>query len=281
LKIKQALNGGIEVKRSTIVLLTLALMVGLLLSACSGAQETAKDDSLERIKQAGKFIVGLDDTFAPMGFRDEEGNIVGFDIDLAKEAAKRLGVEVEFKPIDWNSKELELKNKKIDMIWNGLTITEDRKKNMAFTKPYLVNTQIIIVPEGSSIKSKADLAGKKVGVQMSSSSLEALKKDKEVYDSLAEVVEYPDNLEALLDLKAGRIDAVVADEILGRYYIEKRNENFVVLDDNFGTEEYGVGLRLEDKQLLEALNRVLDEMKQDGTMSEISKKWFGEDIIKK
>lgn len=261
--------------------LTLSLMIGFLLSACSGAQETAKDDSLDRIKQAGKFIVGLDDTFAPMGFRDESGNIVGFDIDLAKEAAKRLGVEVEFKPIDWNSKELELKNRKIDMIWNGLTITEDRKKNMAFTKPYLVNTQIIIVPEGSTIKNKADLAGKKVGVQMSSSSLEALKKDKKVYESLAEVVEYPDNLEALLDLKAGRIDAVVADEILGRYYIEKRKENFVVLDDNFGTEEYGVGLRLEDKALLEALDKVLDEMKQDGTMSEISKKWFGEDIIKK
>ncbi|MFS8501102.1 MAG: amino acid ABC transporter substrate-binding protein [Caldicoprobacter sp.] len=270
-------------KRSTIAILTLALMVGLLLSACAGAQQAAdaKDDSLKRIKQAGKFIVGLDDAFAPMGFRDENGNIVGFDVDLAKEAAKRLGVEVEFKPIDWDSKELELKNRKIDMIWNGLTITEERKKNMAFTKPYLVNTQIIIVPQGSTIKSKADLAGKKVGVQMSSSSLEALEKDKEVFESLAEVVQYPDNLEALLDLKAGRIDAVVADEILGRYYIEKRNENFVILEDNFGTEEYGVGLRLEDKELLEALDKVLDEMKQDGTMAEISKKWFGEDIIKK
>ncbi|WP_207754227.1 amino acid ABC transporter substrate-binding protein [Caldicoprobacter guelmensis] len=270
-----------EVKKRSFLILTLILVAGFMLSACSEAKQVSKDDSLEKVKQAGKFIVGLDDTFAPMGFRDESGNIVGFDIDLAKEAAKRLGVEVEFKPIDWNSKELELKNRKIDMIWNGLTITEDRKKNMAFTKPYLVNTQIIIVPEGSSIKSKADLAGKKVGVQISSSSLEALKKDKEVYESLAEVVEYPDNLEALLDLKAGRIDAVVADEILGRYYIEKRKENFVVLDDNFGTEEYGVGLRLEDKALLEALDKVLDEMKQDGTMSEISKKWFGEDIIKK
>lgn len=275
------MNGGIEVKRNIIAFLTLILTATLLLSACSGNQNPAKDDSLEAIKQAGKFVVGLDDAFAPMGFRDENGNIVGFDIDLAKEAAKRLGVEVEFKPIDWNSKELELKNKKIDMIWNGLTITEDRKKNMAFSKPYLVNTQIIIVPQDSSIKSKADLAGKKVGVQMSSSSLEAVKKDKEVYESLAELVEYPDNLEALLDLKAGRIDAVVADEILGRYYIEKRNENFVILDDNFGTEEYGVGLRLADKALLKALDKVLDEMKQDGTMAEISKKWFGEDIIKK
>jgi len=119
------------VKRSTIVLLTLALMVGLLLSACSGAQEIAKDDSLERIKQAGKFIVGLDDTFAPMGFRDEEGNIVGFDIDLAKEAAKRLGVEVEFKPIDWNSKELELKFLKADALEARVLTGKDNRYEAA------------------------------------------------------------------------------------------------------------------------------------------------------
>ncbi|MFO7153789.1 MAG: transporter substrate-binding domain-containing protein [Caldicoprobacter oshimai] len=118
-------------KRSTIVLLTLALMVGLLLSACSGAQETAKDDSLERIKQAGKFIVGLDDTFAPMGFRDEEGNIVRFDIDLAKEAAKRLGVEVEFKPIDWNSKELELKFLKADALEARVLTGKDNRYEAA------------------------------------------------------------------------------------------------------------------------------------------------------
>ncbi len=268
-------------KKSIIFLLAIAMMTGVLLSACSGAQQTAKDTSLEDIKKAGKFIVGLDDSFPPMGFRDEAGNIVGFDIDLAKEAAKRLGVEVEFRPIDWNSKELELKNKKIDMIWNGLTITEERKKNMAFTKPYLANKQIIVVLEGSDVKGKADLAGKKVGAQLDSSGAEAVQNDEEVYNSLEELVLYPDYLEAFLDLENGRIAALVVDEILGKYYIAKRGSGYKVLDENFGDEEYGVGLRLEDKQLLDALNKVLDEMKEDGTMAEISKQWFGEDIILK
>jgi polar amino acid transport system substrate-binding protein len=275
------MNGGIKMKKSIIFLLAIAMMTGVLLSACSGAQQTAKDTSLEDIKKAGKFIVGLDDSFPPMGFRDEAGNIVGFDIDLAKEAAKRLGVEVEFRPIDWNSKELELKNKKIDMIWNGLTITEERKKNMAFTKPYLANKQIIVVLEGSDVKGKADLAGKKVGAQLDSSGAEAVQNDEEVYNSLEELVLYPDYLEAFLDLENGRIAALVVDEILGKYYIAKRGSGYKVLDENFGDEEYGVGLRLEDKQLLDALNKVLDEMKEDGTMAEISKQWFGEDIILK
>jgi polar amino acid transport system substrate-binding protein len=273
------MNGGIEMKKRIIFLLVIAMMAGVVLSACSGGKQTSKDTSLDDVKKAGKFIVGLDDSFPPMGFRDEAGNIVGFDIDLAKEVAKRLDVEVEFKPIDWNSKELELKNKKIDMIWNGLTITEERKENMAFTKPYLANKQIIVVLEGSDVKGKADLAGKKVGAQLDSSGAEAVQNDEDVYNSLEELVLYPDYLEAFLDLENGRISAIVVDEILGKYYIAKREGGYEVLDENFGDEEYGVGLRLEDKQLLDALNKALDEMKNDGTMAEISKEWFGEDII--
>ena len=268
-------------KRNLVFLLVVVMMAGILLSACSGAQQTGKDESLEAVKKAGKIVVGLDDSFPPMGFRDESGEIVGFDIDLAREAAKRLGVEAEFRPIDWNSKELELKNKKLYLIWNGLTITEERKKNMAFTKPYLANTQIIVVLEGSDVKGKADLAGKKVGAQLDSSGAEAVQNDEEVYNSLEELVLYPDYLEAFLDLENGRIAALVVDEILGKYYIAKRGSGYKVLDENFGDEEYGVGLRLEDKQLLDALNKVLDEMKEDGTMAEISKEWFGEDIILK
>jgi polar amino acid transport system substrate-binding protein len=273
------MNGGIEMKKRIIFLLVIAMMAGVVLSACSGGKQTSKDTSLDDVKKAGKFIVGLDDSFPPMGFRDEAGNIVGFDIDLAKEVAKRLDVEVEFKPIDWNSKELELKNKKIDMIWNGLTITEERKENMAFTKPYLANKQIIVVLEGSDVKGKADLAGKKVGAQLDSSGAEAVQNDEDVYNSLEELVLYPDYLEAFLDLENGRISAIVVDEILGKYYIAKRDGGYELLDENFGDEEYGVGLRLEDKQLLDALNKALDEMKNDGTMAEISKEWFGEDII--
>ncbi len=239
-----------------------------------------KVSTLEDVKAAGKFVVGLDDGFAPMGFRDEDGNLVGFDIDVAKEVAKRLGVDVEFVPIDWDSKEFELESGNIDMIWNGLTITEKRKQQMAFTDPYLDNRQIIVVLMDSEIKGKADLAGKKVGLQTESSAKEAVMADTETYESLGEMVEYPGNFEALQDLKAGRIDAVVVDEVLGKYYFTKNPGIYKVLEDNFGTEEYGIGMRLDAKDLVEEFNKILKELKADGTMTQISIKWFGEDIVK-
>jgi polar amino acid transport system substrate-binding protein len=227
-----------------------------------------------------KIVVGLDDHFPPMGFRDDKNNIVGFDIDMAKEAAKRLGMEVEFKPIDWNSKEAELNGKRIDVLWNGLTITEKRKQNILFTNAYMENKQIIVVAANSPLKTKADLAGKTVGVQDGSSSIEAVEKEATVAKSFKELKKYPDNVAALMDLKAGRIDALVVDEIVGRYYIAKKAGEYVVLGDNFGSEEYGVGLRKDDKDLQAKLQKALDDMKKDGTSAKISQQWFGTNIVK-
>jgi len=180
----------------------------------------ADDKSLETIKANGKFIVGLDDSYPPMGFRDEKNEIVGFDIDLAKEVAKRMGVEVEFQPIDWDSKELELNSGKIDCIWNGMTITEERVANMFFAKPYIANEQIIIVPASSGITAKAQLEGKVIGLQKGSSSLDALTADP-VSEKVKEIVEYPDNVSAYMDLQAGRIDVFVVDSVVGRYVISQ------------------------------------------------------------
>ena len=227
-----------------------------------------------------KIIVGLDDHFPPMGFRDDKNNIVGFDIDMAKEAAKRLGMEVEFKPIDWNSKEAELNGKRIDVLWNGLTITEKRKQNILFTNAYMENKQIIVVAANSPIKTKADLAGKTVGVQDGSSSIEAIEKDAAVAKSFKELKKYPDNVAALMDLKAGRIDALVVDEIVGRYYIAKKANEYAVLNADFGSEEYGVGMRKDDKDLQTKLQKALDDMKKDGTSAKISQQWFGTNIVK-
>ncbi|MDT8903948.1 amino acid ABC transporter substrate-binding protein [Anaeroselena agilis] len=227
-----------------------------------------------------KIVVGLDDHFPPMGFRDAKNNIVGFDVDMAKEAAKRLGMQVEFKPIDWNSKEAELNGKRIDVLWNGLTITEKRKQNILFTNAYMENKQIIVVAAKSPVKTKADLAGKVVGVQDGSSSIEAVEKEAAVAKSFKELKKYPDNVAALMDLKAGRIDALVVDEIVGRYYIAKKAGEYAVLNDNFGSEEYGVGLRKDDKDLQAKLQKALDEMKKDGTSAKISQQWFGANIVK-
>ena len=227
-----------------------------------------------------KIVVGLDDNFPPMGFRDEKNELVGFDIDMAREAAKRMGVEAEFKPIDWSAKEAELSGKRVDALWNGLTITEERKTKIGFTAPYMENHQIIVVAAKSAINNKADMSGKVVGAQEGSSAVDAVKKEDAVFKSFKEFKTFGDNVTALMDLSAGRLEAVVVDEVVGRYYVAKKPDEYRVLEENFGTEEYGVGVRKDDTELLEKLNKAMGEMKADGTAAKIATQWFGKDIIK-
>lgn len=258
------------------------MIITVVLSSCS-KQAAKTQTGLESYKERGYVIVGLDDTFVPMGFKDNNGEIVGFDVDLAKEAAKRIGIEVKFQPIDWSMKETELNSKNIDFIWNGYTITDERKEKVAFTKPYLQNRQVIITLNNSSIASKQDLKGKNVGAQNGSSSVDALNKEAALVKEFkgGEPVLFETNNEALMDLEAGRVDAVVADEILARYYIKERGaEKYKILSDDFGKEEYGIGLRKQDTGLLQAVEKALVEMREDGTCKKISEKWFGEDIVK-
>ena len=252
-----------------------------MLVAC-GKQEAASSATSAAPAPAAisKIVVGLDDNFPPMGFRDEKNELVGFDIDMAREAAKRMGMEVDFKPIDWSAKEAELSAKRVDVLWNGLTITEERKKNIAFTAPYMENHQIVVVAATSPIKAKADLAGKVVGAQDGSSAVDAVKKDDAVFKSFKEFKTFGDNVTALMDLSTGRLDAVVVDEVVGRYYVAKKPQDYAVLDENFGTEEYGVGVRQGDTDLLAKLNQALAGMKQDGAATRIATQWFGKDIIK-
>ncbi len=264
-------------KHISLLLITVAIF-SMLLVGC-GESEQEQENSLNEIKEKGEFVVGLDDSFPPMGFRDESGEIVGFDIDMAKEAAKRIGVDVVFKPVEWDGVILSLKNKDIDVIWNGLTVTEKRKEQIGFSKVYLSNRQVIVTKSDSNVNTMADLKDKLVGVQLSSTSEKAVKDDEELFNSLKELRKYSNNMEALLDLKAGRIDAVVIDEIVGRYYISKKEGEYRVLEENLGDESYAVGLRKEDVSFINELDRALDEMKEDGTAEEISKKWFGEDIV--
>ena len=255
------LTGKTKMKLSS--LLMLSLTAGALLAGC-GKNETAPAAQSAAAPAApavpAKIVIGLDDNFPPMGFRNEKNEFVGFDIDLAKEAARRLGIEVDFKPIDWSAKEAELNGKRVDALWNGLTITEERKKNIGFTSAYMENHQIIVVPAASTIKTKAELAGKVIGIQDGSSAVDAVQKDP-VAASFKELKKFGDNVTALMDLTTGRLDAVV-------------------LDDHFGTEEYGVGTRKDDTALLAKLQKAMDEMKADGSAARISTEWFGKNIVK-
>lgn len=230
-----------------------------------GAQELPK-----------KVVVGLDDTFAPMGFRNEKGELVGFDIDLAKEAAKRAGMEIEFKPIDWSSKEAELKAKKIDLLWNGLTVSEDRKKNILFSDPYMVDKQYIVVrADDNSINSKEDLAGKVVGVQQASTGEDALQKDPSG-KTIKQMKTYADFVNAFMDLSIGRLDAVIADGVIARYTMSKDPGKYRIVETtNYGENPFAVGFRIGDDALRNKINDALISMKKDGTAQKIAEKWFG------
>ena len=262
-------------------LLMIALMTGALLSGCSKKDEAPVAKTIAPPTPVAVIVVGLDDNFPPTGFRDEKNTLVGFDIDMASEAGKRLGAEVKFKPIDWSAKEAELSSKRVDVLWNGLTITEPRKEKILFTAPYLENHQIIVVTEKSSIKTKLDLKGKVLGVQDGSSAIDAVQKDEASAKSIKELKKFGDNVTALMDLSAGRLDAVVVDEVVGRYYTAKKPGEYRILDENFGTEDYGVGTRKDDTELMSKLQKAMDDMKKDGASAAISTKWFGKDIIKK
>jgi len=248
-------------------------------SQTSNQEPAEVEDSFEKIKEKGQVIMGLDDTFAPMGFRDENNEIVGFDVDLAKEVFKRNNLELILQPIDWTMKEAELNSGNIDMIWNGYTITAERMEKVAFSKPYLKNRQIIITLADSDINSKADLEGKKVAAQAGSTAVDAMYTEPDIVAAFdgGEPILFDTNNEAFMDLEAGRSDAVVADEILARYYIKQRGpEKYKILDEDFGEEEYGIGFRKQDKKLLEMVDNTLDEMRKDGTFDSIYNKWFAD-----
>ncbi|WP_397540049.1 amino acid ABC transporter substrate-binding protein [Rummeliibacillus pycnus] len=241
------------------------------MAGCS-SNSASKDDKT--------LIIGVDDTFAPMGFRDEKNNIVGFDIDYAKAAAKEMGYKVKIQPIDWKTKESELNSGRIDLIWNGYTITDTRKKQVNFTKPYLKNAQVVVTLANSKLNKLNDLNGKVVGLQAQSSAADALDASS-IKSKIKNVSEYSDNVMALNDLKSGRTDAVVIDKVVIDYYMSKQKGTFKVLNESLAPEEYGVGVKKGNEELLNKLQKALDKMNTDGTATEISKKWFGENKVLK
>lgn len=263
-------------KRRIVAVCMSIIMIILMLSGCSNGSKSS--DSWNKVKNKGKFVMGLDDSFPPMGFRDEKNNIVGYDIDVAKEACKRLNIELVVQPINWDTKEQEINTGNIDAIWNGFTITPERQKELLFSKPYMKNRQVIIVNKNSSVSSLKDLQGKKVGLQAESSAADALNQKADFKKSLKETVEFKDNVTALMDLEKGGVDAVLMDEVVARYFIQKKDKGYKVLDEALAEEEYGVGFRKNDKELVGKFQETLEGMAKDGKLAEISNNWFGKDI---
>lgn len=257
-----------------------AMLLAALLALTIAVPAMAEDASLDKIVEKGQFILGLDDSFPPMGYRDENNEIVGFDIDLAREVCARLGVELVLQPIDWDAKEMELSSGNIDCIWNGMSSTPERQEAMSCSMNYL-NNQIVFLVRNPEYKSREDLVGKKVAVQSGSYAEEVLEQDPkyaDYYKSLDEVLAYPDYLTAIMDLQNGNVEAVLIDLVVANYQITKIGDASLFTIDNLADDFYCVGFRKEDVKLRDAVNDILKAMAADGKVEEISKKWFGEDI---
>lgn len=282
-------------KKKVFSVMTAAALVFSLTACSTNAKteepETAAQSSASQTEAAGAetaeagekaasgetFTVGFDQDFPPMGFVGDDGEYTGFDLELAAEVADRLGLTFVPQPIAWDAKNMELESGNIDCIWNGFTMT-GREDEYTWSEPYMENSQVVVVLEDSGIESTADLAGKIVEVQADSSAEAALKEMPELTESFAALQTTPDYNTAFMDLEMGSVDAIAMDVIVAGYQLQQRDGGFKILDDTLASEEYAIGFKKGNEALRDQVQTVLDEMASDGTMKEISEKWFGEDI---
>ncbi|MBQ7562467.1 MAG: amino acid ABC transporter substrate-binding protein [Lachnospiraceae bacterium] len=251
-------------------------------NAAAAPSETKEEEAaLPENADDGVFVVGFDASFPPYGYQDENGEYVGFDLDLAAEVAKRRGWELGLQPIDWDSKDMELASGTIDCIWNGFTMSEERLDKYEWSTPYVDNSQVFVVATDSGIETQADLAGKIVTVQADSSALEALESDdsRELTDSFAELVIVPDYNTAFLNLESGAVEAVAMDIGVAEYQIAQRGDGYKILDEVLVSEQYGVGFLKGNTELRDQVQETLDEMAEDGTFMEIAETWGLQDAV--
>lgn len=255
-------------------LLLSIILTTIVLTACNTNNLT----DYEYIEQKGSFTLGYTD-FPPMGYLDN-GTPSGFDIEIATLVFERLGIELKFKYIDWDAKVVELDSKRIDAIWNGLTITDERKLEMTFSKPYFDNNLIIISKEGSNIDTISDLNDKNIGLELGSSADLSVAKNENILSISKEVKKYSTSSDAILALNAGLVDAVIVDEIYARYVVLKDTTNaYTISSEIIGTEQYGIGFRLGDETLKTKIDEALDALFEEGLIEPISIKYFGVNLF--
>ena len=285
--------------KKRVVCAALVSIMTMSLAACSGGAasapaetkaesteaKTEAAETTEKVAEAegetkaegGTLIVGFDQDFPPMGFMGDDGEYTGFDLELAQEAAKRLGLEYKPQPIAWDAKDMELESGNIDCIWNGFTMT-GREDGYTWSEPYMENSQVFVVAGDSGIKSQADLAGKVVECQVDSSAEAALKEVPDLTATFAQLLTTGDYNTAFMDLEQGAVDAIAMDVVVAGYQISQRNADFVILEDSLAAEEYAIGFKKGNTELKDKVQGALEEMAADGTLKTISEKWFGKDI---
>lgn len=270
-------------KKKLAVLLAASLAVLMVMTGCGSNGDAEKDNGADKQQETEKktFTVGFDAEYPPYGYMDDNGEYTGFDLELAEAVCEMEGWELVKKPIDWNSKDMELNSGSIDCIWNGFTMN-GREDDYTFSIPYVDNTQVIVVSEASGIKTLEDLAGKVVGVQAASAALELLEDEegqKALADTFASLNQFADYNTAFVELQAGALDALAIDIGVAKYQIESRGEGYTILEENLNTEEYAVGFRKGDTELCEIINADLQKLANDGTVADLAEKYGIADMV--
>lgn len=245
------------------------------------ASDEVQEEGVDEAQAGRTFTLGFDADFPPYGYVDDNGEYVGFDLDLAAEVCSRLGWELVLQPVDWDSKDMELDSGAIDCIWNGFTMSDDRIDDYTWSDPYVDNSQVFVVSKDSGIASFADLAGKVVAVQADSSALEALNSDDHtaLTSSFAELMQVPEYNTAFMNLESGAVDAIAMDVGVADYQIASRDAEFVILDEVLVSEIYGIGFKKGNDELRDQVQGALDEMALDGKLDEIADKWGLKDSV--
>ena len=274
-------------KKRLALVMALTMTAATLLAGCGGSSDGSSDEGSDsqdtstaefaEKAEGDTFTVGFDQDFPPMGFVGEDGEYTGFDLELAQAVCDKMGWEFVPEPIAWDAKDAMLESGTIDCIWNGFTIN-GREDEYTWSDPYLDNSQVFVVRADSGIESAEDLAGKTVDVQTDSSAQAALEDNQELSSTFGNLQVIADYNTGFMELESGVVDAVAMDIVVASYQIESRDADFVILDDVISTEEYGVGFAKGNEAVRDQVQTALEELAADGTMAEISTKWFGEDI---
>lgn len=272
-------------KIKKILLSALVLVSTVALAACgtSSSKKASNTDQWDSYVKDGKITIGFDNTFVPMGYEDEDGKNVGFDIDLANAVFAEYGIKVKWQSINWDMKETELNNGTIDLIWNGYSITDERSEKVRFTNPYMVNEQVLVTKKSSDITSFAGMKGKVLGAQSGSSGYDSFNANPKVLKDIVsggDATQYETFTQALIDLKNDRIDGLLIDKVYANYYLEQEGEldKYNIISSEFDGEDFAVGARKADKTLVKKINQAFQKLYKDGKFQEISNKWFGEDV---
>ena len=273
-------------KKKLAVVLIAALTVSTLAVGCGSSKDSSSTDTKETKTETTKdsvsnggntFTVGFDAEYPPYGYMDDDGEYTGFDLELAQAVCDLEGWTLVKKPINWDSKDMELNSGSIDCIWNGFTMN-GREDDYTFSTPYVDNSQVIVVAENSGIEKLSDLSGKTVGVQAASAALDLLNSEEEggqkaLADTFGSLNEFADYNTAFTELQAGALDALAIDIGVAKYQINSRGDGYKILYETLNTEQYAIGFKKGNTELCDKVNADLEKLAEDGTVEKLAEKY--------